>query len=111
LKISFIYNKEYRGGTMSCYFLAQINIHNEAEYAQYLAGADEIFSKFNGRYLAVDDCPKVLEGRWDHSRVVLIEFPDEAELKRWYDSPEYQELLKHRLAAAACDTVLVKGIG
>jgi uncharacterized protein (DUF1330 family) len=95
---------------MSCYFLAQIKIHDQEEYAKYLAGVDDVFSKYNGEYLAVDSNPEVLEGEWRYSRVVIIRFDDEKELKRWYESPEYREILQHRLKAAGCDTLVVKGL-
>lgn len=95
---------------MSCYFIANINIHDEREYRKYLDGTDGVFAKFNGRYLAVDERPETLEGNGVHDRIVLIEFPDEKELKRWYDSPEYREILRHRLKAADCKAMLVYGL-
>lgn len=95
---------------MSCYFVAQIDVHDEEEYGKYVAGADAVFAKYNGRYLAVDDCPEVIEGAWNRGRIVIIEFPDEAGLKRWYGSAEYQAILRHRLKAAVCDTLVVKGL-
>jgi uncharacterized protein (DUF1330 family) len=95
---------------MSCYFIAHIVIHDDAEYQKYLDGVDAVFSQYNGRYLAVDDRPVALEGKCGPGRVVIIEFPAEAEFRRWYDSPEYRELLAHRLRAADCDTLLVKGL-
>ena len=95
---------------MSCYFIAQIRFHDRDEYAKYLDKADEIFSKYNGKYLAVDNEPKVVEGKWNYDRLVLIEFPGMHDLKKWYDSEEYQNILKHRLKAATCDTVIVQGL-
>ena len=92
---------------MSAFFIANIKIRNEGEYRKYIARVDEVFSRFNGKYLAVDDNPEVIEGRWDYSRLVLIEFPDKESLKNWYLSDEYQEILKFRLSAADCDTVVV----
>lgn len=94
---------------MSCYFVARILIHDEAEYGKYLEQADEVFSRFSGKYLAVDKSPATLEGEPVAGRVVIIEFPDEAELRSWYNSPEYQGILKHRLKAAECSTLLVRG--
>jgi uncharacterized protein (DUF1330 family) len=67
-----------------------------------------VFQKFNGRYLAVDQHPEVLEGTWNYSRVALIEFPDRDALKKWYNSPEYQEIVKFRLNAADCDTIIAE---
>lgn len=95
---------------MSCYFIAQIQIDDPEEYQKYLAGIDEVFSKFKGKYLALDVNPEVLEGNWPYGRIALIEFENEGELKRWYESPEYQAILRHRLKAARCDTILVKGL-
>lgn len=95
---------------MSCYFVARISIHNPEEYQKYLDGADAVFAKFNGHYLAVDEHPETLEGGPFCGRVVIIEFPGEAELRQWYDSPEYREILRHRLKAADCSTLLVRGL-
>jgi uncharacterized protein (DUF1330 family) len=91
---------------MSAYFIANILVHDEAEYQKYLERVDEVFQKFNGKYLAVDKAPEVLEGKWEYSRVALIEFPDRESLKAWYYSNEYQEILRHRLHAADCDTII-----
>jgi uncharacterized protein (DUF1330 family) len=94
---------------MSAYFIANIEIRDEEEYEKYLARVDEVFARFEGKYLAVDQNPEVLEGTWDYSRVVLIEFPDRAALLRWYSSEEYQEILKFRLRGARCDSVAIVG--
>ncbi len=94
---------------MSAYFIANIRIHDQQEYDKYLASVDEVFAKFNGKYLALDEHPSILEGAWDYTKVVLIAFPSEKELRAWYESSEYQGILRHRLQGAHCDTLLVKG--
>jgi uncharacterized protein (DUF1330 family) len=95
---------------MACYFMAQIRITDRDEYDRYLAGTDAVFAKYEGEYLAVDTAPTVLEGEWAYDRAVLIRFPDAAALRRWYESPEYQEILRHRLAGAKCLTLAVAGL-
>lgn len=94
---------------MSCYFIARIDIHDDREYEKYLAGVDEVFAKFHGKYLAADSLPEPLEGDPAPGRIVLIEFPSREELLRWYRSEEYQRILKHRLAAASCEAVIARG--
>ena len=94
---------------MACYFLAKIKINDAAEYQKYIDSAGEIFKKFKGKYLSVDNDPVVLEGSWNCTRVVLIEFESKDDFDMWYYSQEYQEILKFRLNAANCDTILVKG--
>lgn len=95
---------------MSCYFIARIQIQDAEEYQKYLEQTDQVFAKYEGTYLAVDENPAVLEGECAEGRVVIIRFPTEAACMRWYQSPEYQTILRHRLKAARCDTLLVKGL-
>ncbi len=95
---------------MSYYFVAQIRIENEIEYQKYIDKAGDVFKKYNGKYLSVDNNPKVLEGNWDYTRTVLIEFKSKDDFEEWYISSDYQKILKHRLKAADCDTILIKGL-
>jgi len=94
---------------MSCYFVARIDIHDRKKYKLYEDGFDRIFAKYQGRVVAVDDNPTVLEGKGQHSRLVLIHFPSKEEARRWYDSQEYQALAQYRFEASSAEIVLVNG--
>lgn len=91
------------------YFVANIKIKNEEEYQKYIDRAGEVFSKYNGKYLAVDNNPEKLEGKWNYTRAVIIEFKSKNDFDNWYNSKEYQEILKFRLNGSECDTILIKG--
>ena len=93
---------------MSVYFIAQIKIKDSKEYEKYIKGIDKVFSKYKGEYLIMDDNPIILEGEWDYSRIVIIKFLHEKELRKWYESEEYQDLVQYRLKAAKSDTLIVK---
>ncbi len=95
---------------MSYYFIAQIKINDNVEYQLYIDKAEEIFKKYKGEYLSVDDNPQIIEGHWDYTRTVLIRFDHINDYYNWYNSPDYQAILKHRLKAAKCDTILAKGM-
>jgi Uncharacterized conserved protein len=95
---------------MSYYFIAQIRIKNEIEYQKYLDNAEDIFRKYKGEYLSVDNNPQIVEGCWNYTRTVLIRFNNKNDFDEWYNSKDYQDILKHRLKAADCDTILVKGL-
>lgn len=94
---------------MSVYFIASIRMKSEQEYERYLEQAEKIFSRYRGTYLAVDDTPEVLEGEWNYSRAVLISFDTPEDFNAWYRSEDYQEILRHRLFAAECDSILIQG--
>jgi uncharacterized protein (DUF1330 family) len=70
-----------------------------------------VMKRFQGRVLAADERPKVIEGKWDRDKVVLLSFPDEKAFREWADSPEYQEISKDRKAGSEAVVLLVKGIG
>jgi len=95
---------------MKYYFIAQIRIEDALEYQRYIDRAGDIFKKYNGEYLSVDNNPQILEGEWNYTRTVLIRFNSYNDFTDWYNSADYQEILKHRLKAADCDTILVKGL-
>ena len=59
------------------YVLALITIHDRGQYAEYEAGFMEIFSRYAGEMLVVDEQPSPVEGTWPWTRTVLIRFPDE----------------------------------
>lgn len=94
---------------MNYYFAANIRIHDPVQYKKYLDGADEIFEKYNGEYLAVDESPQILEGKWNYTKAVLIKFPSREDFEKWYSSQEYKEILKYRLASSECDSILITG--
>ena len=94
---------------MASYLVAHITITDPEGYECYLDGFDEVFARFRGEVVAVDDEAEVLEGTWDHGRTVIIRFPSEAELLAWYRSPEYQALAEHRRRASTAAIALVHG--
>jgi uncharacterized protein (DUF1330 family) len=94
---------------MDHYFIAQIRINEREEYSKYLEKVDEVFARYNGEYLAVDESPALLEGQWNYTKSVLIKFKSKEDFDSWYYSEDYQEILKYRLNAADCDSILIKG--
>ena len=95
---------------MSVYALAQISIHDRARYDCYASQFMRVLAGFDGRLLAADEAPVVVEGTWPHQKVVLIAFPDRDAFERWASSPEYTEIAKDRIAATTGCVLLVSGI-
>ena len=95
---------------MAHYLIATITIVDREEYGQYELGFMEVFQKYQGKMLAVDESVKLLEGQWPVTRTVLIEFPDESAAMDWYESAEYQTLAKHRFASSEANVAIIQGI-
>jgi uncharacterized protein (DUF1330 family) len=95
---------------MTVYVIAQVKFTREECYRRYQSRFAAVFRAFNGRLLAADEKPKVLDGEWTRDKVVIMEFPDEAEAMRFLESPSYQEISKDRIAGASVLSLLVKGL-
>ena len=95
---------------MTIYLIATLQIEDRDSYGRYEAGFMEIFQRFGGELLAVDEAPVALEGDWSWTRTVLIRFADADAALRWYHSDEYQALMRHRLDASSGNVVMIEGL-
>ena len=93
---------------MTVYIIAQFKIHDRAGYDRYEENFMDVFEPFGGTLLSVDEEPTVLQGAFDATRSVLMEFPSHEQAMAWMTSPEYQEIAKHRLEASVGNAILVK---
>lgn len=96
---------------MTVYIIAEMTIHNREEYDKYDAKFMDVFKQFDGRMLSVDEEPIQLEGKFEATRSILIEFPSSDSARAWMMSPEYQEIAKHRLAGSKGRSIMVKQFG
>ena len=95
---------------MSVYIVAQLKIHDREQYASYSDGFMEIFVKYDGTLLSVEESPEVLEGDWKPTRLVLLEFPHRRAIREFLDDPEYKPLKELRHQVASSSLVAVDGI-
>ena len=95
---------------MTVYVIAQLSFTDRAAYRRYQARFMEVMNRYQGRLLAADEKPRVLEGKWDRDKLVLMSFPDEAAYREWAGSPAYREISKDREAGADAVVLLARGI-
>ncbi|WP_106396387.1 DUF1330 domain-containing protein [Actinocorallia populi] len=95
---------------MTVYAMAQLSVHDRERYASYAARFMDVLTRYDGRLLAADEQPEVIEGDWPHDKVVLISFADRDAFEKWAYSPEYQEISKDRVAATTGVVILAKGL-
>jgi uncharacterized protein (DUF1330 family) len=68
-----------------------------------------VLRQYGGRLVATDGGPEVIEGEWAGDRVVVLAFDDHVAFTMWFNSPEYQEIVTDRWAAAETTMLLVRG--
>ncbi len=95
---------------MPAYVIVETEIHDPERYERYKAASPAAVAAGGGRFLARGGELAVLEGDWEPSRLVILEFSDLEAAKRWYESPGYQEARRLREGAARLRMVAVEGV-
>ena len=95
---------------MSTYLIANLTINDRDRYTQYEDAFMAVFETYNGKILAVDENQEVLEGDYNRTRTVLIEFPSNEEAKAWYESEAYQAIAQHRWASSDATVIMIEGL-
>lgn len=85
---------------MSAYLVGHITVKDNRLWQQYVAGVAESLEPFESGIIFRGQLVKVLAGQHDYNLVVVIEFPDQATLNKWYNSKKYQALIPLRDEAA-----------
>jgi uncharacterized protein (DUF1330 family) len=91
------------------YVVVQIAIEDPVAYEQYKALAPPSIAAYGGRYVVRGGGSEVLEGSWQPSRLVLLEFPSVASARAWWDSPEYAPAKALRQRCARTEMLVIEG--
>jgi uncharacterized protein (DUF1330 family) len=94
---------------MAGYLIANIEVRDPAKFEEYRQQVVPLIKKFGGRYLVRGGDVRHLEGNLPFKRLVVLEFPTVEQAQHFYDSAEYQPILKLRLASTRSDVVLAQG--
>jgi uncharacterized protein (DUF1330 family) len=96
---------------MSAYMVADVGIINAERYESYRLAVRAAIERNGGRYLVRGGDVTVIEGTWDPSRLVIVEFPTLAQAENFYQSPEYLAARTLRQNAAMVNMILIDGSG
>ena len=102
---------------MAAYAIVELEITNVMGMLPYIEHVGETIAAHGGKYLVrpgndqISGNSEAAEGGDDPFPVkVIIEFPSLDAGKGWYQSPEYQAILPHRLSNAKGTLVWVEGV-
>ena len=95
---------------MPAYIIVETDIHDPEQYERYKQASPGAVAAGGGRFIVRGGELAVLEGDWQPTRLVVLEFEDLDAAKRFYDSPAYQEARALREGAANMKMVAVQGV-
>ncbi|MFJ7325500.1 DUF1330 domain-containing protein [Streptomyces cyaneofuscatus] len=98
---------------MTAYALAHLRptdgpVHDEV--LSYIERIQATMEPYGGRFLVHGAEVEVVEGEWPGA-LVVIAFPGTEEIRAWYASAAYQEILPLRTRHIDGDVIIVPGVG
>ena len=95
---------------MPAYFIALARaVHDRQKLEDYWQAVGPTFKDTEMKPLAVYTPLTLLEKLRPLEGAVLLEFPDVATAKAWYESPAYQKAMQHRIGAADGEVFIIDG--
>lgn len=94
---------------MAAYVIVDVKINDPAAYEDYKKLTPAAVAAYNGRFVVRGGTTETLEGDWHPQRIVVLEFPDLATARQWWDSPEYAPAKKIRQQSAETRMIVTEG--
>ena len=95
---------------MAAYIIVDVNIHDPRVYTEYLQLTPASVASGGGKFIVRGGATETLEGDWKPNRVVVLEFPDAATARAWWESPDYEPIKAIRQRSATTQMILVEGV-
>lgn len=95
---------------MAAYLFAQVEVVDPEAYDEYRRSVSALVAAHGGRYLVRGGTTEVLEGDFGAGRLVIVEFPDMASLRAFYNSDAYQPLVAIRQRTTRSTLLAISGI-
>ena len=95
---------------MAAYIYANVEVTDPVAYEEYRQKVPAMIAAHGGRYLVRGGAVELLEGDAQPQRQVILEFPDMAALRAFYDSPGYSQLKRVRQGASRGHLLAIQGI-
>ena len=92
------------------YVICDIEVTDPVAYEEYKKLAASSVASHGGGYIVRGGATEVLEGEYQPSRVVVLEFPSADDARRWYGSESYGAARQVRAHAARASLTLVEGV-
>ncbi len=95
---------------MAAYVIFEVVVKNPEQYAQNRDLIQPTLEPYGGRFLVRGGHVECLEGTWNPSRLIVVEFPNLEGAKQWWASDLYRPAKKVRQETTDTNMILVAGI-
>ncbi|MEI7987716.1 MAG: DUF1330 domain-containing protein [Chloroflexota bacterium] len=94
---------------MSAYVIVDVNVTDPQGFENYKEMSPAAVAAYGGKYLARAGRTEILEGDWNPTRLVVLEFESVERAKEWLESEEYRQARALRHQYAETNMVVIEG--
>jgi len=100
---------------MNGYVIADVTVTDSEMYADYVSKAGSILKKYGGKVIIWATKGKgesfdIMEGDWNPNILAVIKFKSVKQAKKWYNSPEYADIIDIRFKSASAKLNIFEGV-
>jgi uncharacterized protein (DUF1330 family) len=95
---------------MTAYVIADIEVTDPEGFEEYKKLSGPAVEPYGGKYIARGGRVEALEGDWQPTRLVLLQFDSVEQAQRWWTSPEYEKAKAVRQKTANARFIVVEGL-
>ena len=95
---------------MTAYVIVDIEVTDPTGYEDYKRLAAPTVTLYGGKYIARGGKIETLEGDWSPNRLVILEFENSEQAKRWLNSSEYSKARALRHKYANSKMIVIEGV-
>ena len=95
---------------MAGYAIIDTEITDKEAYSEFIERVPAVVKSYGGRFVVRGGAVEVVQGDWNPSRLVIIEFDSAEQALNWENSPEFAELRELRNGASNSNVIVIEGV-
>ena len=95
---------------MPGYVIAEVTVTDPPGFEKYRQMVGPTVARYGGRFVVRGGKTETVEGQWEPTRLIVLEFESTARAKEWWASEEYREAKALRQRTARTNAVIVEGV-
>ncbi len=100
---------------MTGFVIVDITVTDIEMFDEYKSQVVSTVEMYNGRYIIgvskeEEGSMSIIEGDWKPNLLVIIQFESVDQAKKWYNSPEYTDIIDLRTKSSISNFIIVEGM-
>ena len=95
---------------MAGYAIIDTEITDKETFSKFIERIPAVVESYGGKFVVRGGTVEVVQGDWNPSRLVIIEFESAEQALNWENSQEFAELRELRNGASNSNVIVIEGV-